>query len=114
MAPASQVRKAHEPAEISSIAYSHVGDHLLTRSLDETLKLWDLRNFKKAVHTKGDLFARYDTTDAIFSPNDALVVTAMSLRRGNHLPTLLSNCIITFQEKPLVTFTSMKPALLIC
>lgn len=96
MAPASQVRKAHEPAEISSIAYSHVGDHLLTRSLDETLKLWDLRNFKKAVHSKGDLFARYDTTDAIFSPNDALVVTAMSLRRGNHLPTLLSNCIIKF------------------
>ncbi|XP_066151399.1 gastrulation defective protein 1 homolog [Euwallacea fornicatus] len=82
VAPVSQVRKAHDPVEISSIVYSHVGDNLLTRSLDETLKLWDLRNLKQSVHSKGNLFARYDTTDAIFSPNDSLVVTAMSLKRG--------------------------------
>ncbi|KAL1517933.1 hypothetical protein ABEB36_001629 [Hypothenemus hampei] len=82
VAPASQVRKAHQPIEISSISYSHIGDHLLTRSLDETLKLWDLRNFKKPVCEVGDLFARYDTTDAIFSPNDAVVVTAKSIKKG--------------------------------
>ncbi|CAG9761773.1 unnamed protein product [Ceutorhynchus assimilis] len=85
VAPAKQLRKAHQPVEISSIAYSHVGDHLLTRSLDETLKLWDLRSFKQPVNEIGGLFARYDTTDAIFSPNDAVVATAMSLHRGEKL-----------------------------
>uniref|UniRef100_A0AAR5Q082 WD repeat-containing protein 55 homolog n=1 Tax=Dendroctonus ponderosae TaxID=77166 RepID=A0AAR5Q082_DENPD len=82
VAPASQIRKAHQPVEISSIAFSHVGDSLLTRSLDETMKLWDLRKFKSVVNEVGSLFARYDTTDAIFSPNDCIVATAMSLRKG--------------------------------
>ncbi|XP_030767738.1 gastrulation defective protein 1 homolog [Sitophilus oryzae] len=85
VAPASQVRKAHQPVEITCISYSHVGDNLLTRSLDETLKLWDVRNLKKSVHEVGDLFARYDTTDAIFSPNDKLAVTAMSLKKGEKM-----------------------------
>ncbi|KAF7282775.1 gastrulation defective protein 1 homolog [Rhynchophorus ferrugineus] len=85
VAPASQIRKAHQPVEISCISYSHVGDNLLTRSLDETLKLWDLRNFKKCVHEVGDLFARYDTTDAIFSPSDQVVVTGMSLKKGEKI-----------------------------
>ncbi|KAJ8975507.1 hypothetical protein NQ317_010622 [Molorchus minor] len=82
VAPAMQVRKAHQPAEVTSICFSHVGDNLLTRSCDETLKLWDLRQFKQAVHEVGDLFTRYDNTDAIFSPNDAVVATGLSLRKG--------------------------------
>ncbi|KAG5880176.1 hypothetical protein JTB14_001666 [Gonioctena quinquepunctata] len=82
VAPAMQIRKAHEPSEITSICFSHVGDHLLTRSCDETMKLWDVRKFKQAVHAVGDLFTRYDTTDAIFSPNDAIVATGVSLKKG--------------------------------
>ncbi|XP_060520325.1 gastrulation defective protein 1 homolog [Cylas formicarius] len=82
VAPASQIRKAHQPAEISSVYYSHIGDSLVTRSLDETVKLWDLRRFKAPVHEASGLFSRYDTTDAIFSPNDAVVVTATSLKKG--------------------------------
>lgn len=85
VAPASLMRNAHLPGEVTSICYSHVGDNLLTRSTDETMKLWDIRNFKKSVHEVGDLFTRYDTTDAIFSPNDAIVVTGASLRRGKVL-----------------------------
>lgn len=84
VAPASQVRKAHQPVEISSIAFSHVGDNLLTRSLDETLKLWDIRKLKSPLNEVGTLFARYDTTDAIFSPNDSMVVTAISLKKGQY------------------------------
>ncbi|CAH0546369.1 unnamed protein product [Brassicogethes aeneus] len=82
VAPASQMRKAHLPTDISSICFSHVGDHLLTRSCDETLKLWDVRNFKKCVNEVGGLFTRYDTTDAIFSPNDSIVATGLSLNKG--------------------------------
>jgi len=34
---------------------------LATRGGDETLKLWDLRAFKKPVHVAEDLFSRYST-----------------------------------------------------
>lgn len=81
VAPASQLRKAHLPAEITSVRFSNVGNTILTRSCDETMKLWDIRNLKTCLQQVGDLFSRYDTTDAIFSPNDALVATGASLRK---------------------------------
>ncbi|XP_057661249.1 gastrulation defective protein 1 homolog [Diorhabda carinulata] len=82
VAPAKQIRKAHSPAEITSICFSHIGDNLLTRSCDGTMKLWDIRNFKQSINEVGDLYTRYDTTDAIFSPNDEVVATALSLEKG--------------------------------
>ncbi|EFA12723.1 gastrulation defective protein 1 homolog [Tribolium castaneum] len=82
VAPASQLRKAHLPGEVTSIRFSNVGNNLLTRSCDETMKLWDVRNLKKSLFEIGDLFTRYDTTDAIFSPNDAILATGVSLRKG--------------------------------
>ncbi|KAJ8955963.1 hypothetical protein NQ314_006812 [Rhamnusium bicolor] len=97
VAPAMQIRKAHEPAEITSICFSHVGDNLLTRSCDETMKLWDLRNFKQSVHMVGDLFTRYDTTDAIFSPNDAIVATGLSLKKGGYLFYWVFYCLFSFK-----------------
>lgn len=84
VAPSSLLRQAHEPIEFSCISYSHIGYHLVTRSCDESLKLWDIRNLKKSLNEINDLYSRYDTTDAIFSPNDRLVVTAVSLRKGNY------------------------------
>ncbi|KAL3284771.1 hypothetical protein HHI36_018914 [Cryptolaemus montrouzieri] len=83
VAPATQLRKAHSPAEISSIRFSHIGNYLLTRSLDDTMKLWDIRAMKKCLNEVGDLFSRYDTTDAIFSPNDDIAVTSHSLNKGD-------------------------------
>lgn len=84
VAPSSLVRKAHGATEISSVAYSHIGDKLLSRSCDDTMKLWDLRNLKKELHEYQGLFSRYDTTNAIFSPNDKMVITGTSMRKGNH------------------------------
>ncbi|VEN41924.1 unnamed protein product [Callosobruchus maculatus] len=83
VAPSMQIRKAHQPVEVTSICFSHMGNLLLTRSCDETMKLWDIRHFKEALSTVDGLFTRYDTTDAIFSPNDAMVVTGMSLQKGD-------------------------------
>lgn len=77
------MRKAHAPVEISSVRFSHIGNYLLSRSLDETMKLWDIRAMKASVKEVGDLFTRYDTTDAIFSPNDQIAVTSHSLNKGN-------------------------------
>lgn len=82
VAPAMQVRKGHQPVEVTSICFSHVGDMLLTRSCDETMKLWDVRKFKEELFSVGNLYTRYDTTDAIFSPNDCIAATGVSLQKG--------------------------------
>ncbi|XP_044767124.1 gastrulation defective protein 1 homolog [Coccinella septempunctata] len=88
IAPATQLRKAHLPTEISSIKFSYIGNYLLTRSLDSTMKLWDIRSMKKCIKEVGDLFTRYDTTDAIFSPNDEIAVTGHSLDKGQNMGSI--------------------------
>lgn len=74
------VRNAHQKgSEISSISFSYLGTQLATRSCDETMKLWDFRNFKNPLHTFDGLFSRYDTTDCCFSPDDLMLMTGKSL-----------------------------------
>lgn len=90
VAPSMLLRKAHSgTAEITSVNYSHVGNQLITRCSDDTMKLWDLRNFKQSVQEKTGLFSRYDTTDAIFSPNDKLIVTCTSMEKGESCGKIL-------------------------
>ncbi|CAB3372342.1 Hypothetical predicted protein [Cloeon dipterum] len=80
---AKVVRKAHESqTETSCITFSYGEQMLATRGGDETLKLWDLRAFKKPVHVAEDLFSRYSTTECSFSPNDSMVMTGVSMRKG--------------------------------
>ncbi|KRT86730.1 WD40 domain-containing protein, partial [Oryctes borbonicus] len=97
VAPSSQLRKAHQPAEISGISFSHIGNQLLTRSCDDTLKLWDLRNFKSCLNEVGDLYSRYDTTDCLFSPNDKIVITATSVKKDEDCGHLLFYDTATFE-----------------
>ncbi|XP_015514548.2 gastrulation defective protein 1 homolog [Neodiprion pinetum] len=77
------LRGAHKPcSEISSLSFSYLGNLLASRGCDDTLKLWDLRSFKSPIFTANDLFSRYDTTDCMFSPDDSMVITGESLRKG--------------------------------
>ncbi|XP_031621375.1 gastrulation defective protein 1 homolog [Contarinia nasturtii] len=70
------IRQAHQKgSEITSIQFSYAGNKLLSRSLDETMKIWDMRALKEPLHIFNDLYARYDTSDCLFSPDDRLVVT---------------------------------------
>lgn len=81
--PSLVLRKAHAPgSEISGLSFSYLGQMLASRGCDDTLKLWDLRAFKSPVLEATGLFSRYDTTDCMFSPNDALVVTGESMNKG--------------------------------
>lgn len=83
------LRKAHQPKNsISCITFSYTGSLLCTRSNDETLKLWDLRSFKKPLHEVVNLYSRYDNTSCIFSPDDSLIVTGESLRRDSNIGKL--------------------------
>lgn len=77
------IRDAHQKqSEITSIAYSYLGSSLASRGQDDTLKIWDLRNFKKPLNTFNNLFSRYEQTDCAFSPDDTMVFTGTSLNRG--------------------------------
>lgn len=92
------LRDAHQKqSEICSIAYSYLGSYLASRGNDDTLKLWDLRNFKKPINVFGDLFSRYEQTDCSFSPDDTMVFTGESLQRGQDIGRLLFYNTKTFE-----------------
>ena len=43
---------------------------MAVRGGDDTLKLWDVRSFKKPVNVANNLFSRFEYTECSFSPND--------------------------------------------
>ncbi|XP_013193892.2 gastrulation defective protein 1 homolog [Amyelois transitella] len=92
------LRDAHQKqSEISSIQYSYLGTYLSSRGNDDTLKLWDLRCFKKPLNVFGNLFSRYEQTDCGFSPDDTMVFTGESLQRGQDVGRLLFYNTKTFE-----------------
>ncbi|KAG6891420.1 hypothetical protein C0992_007199 [Termitomyces sp. T32_za158] len=61
--------------ETGSMTFSVDGHSILTRGGDDTVKLWDLRSFKKPVATRSELVTLYPHTNAMFSPDDKYVIT---------------------------------------
>nr|CAD7579044.1 unnamed protein product [Timema californicum] len=101
------LRGAHQPGnDISCIAFSHLGSLLATRSCDDSLKLWDLRAFKEPVHTVTDLFSRYSSTDCMFSPDDSMVITGESVRKGETNGRLLFYYTKNFELAKEITVTN--------
>lgn len=77
------LRNAHQAGnEISCIAFSYLGTLIATRGCDDTLKLWDIRSFKSPVGVVSNIHSRYGTTDCTFSPDDNIIVTGESVKRG--------------------------------
>ncbi|UYV64404.1 WDR70 [Cordylochernes scorpioides] len=93
------VRNAHQnDTETSCLNFSYSNQYFSTRGEcphitcvlgDDTLKLWDLRNVKQPVNTADNLFNLYPVTDCCFSPDDQLLVTGTSLRKGESVGKLL-------------------------
>ncbi|TCD70036.1 hypothetical protein EIP91_005017, partial [Steccherinum ochraceum] len=74
--PSLTIEGAHaKGTETGSLVFSVDGRTVLTRGGDDTVKLWDLRAFKKPLATRSDLATLYPTTNAIFSPDDKYIVT---------------------------------------
>ncbi|XP_055540881.1 gastrulation defective protein 1 homolog [Wyeomyia smithii] len=100
------VRDAHtKGSDISSVLFSYAGQVLATRSTDETLKLWDMRAFKKPLHVFENLFSRYDTTDCCFSPDDTMILTGESLPKGQKLSNLYFFNTKTFETVTKIPIT---------
>ncbi|KAH9950519.1 hypothetical protein B0H21DRAFT_881323 [Amylocystis lapponica] len=74
--PSMTIEGAHtKGTESGSVVFSVDGRTVLTRGGDDTVKIWDLRAFKKPLATHSGLATLYPTTNAIFSPDDKHVVT---------------------------------------
>nr|XP_023664416.1 WD repeat-containing protein 70 [Paramormyrops kingsleyae] len=76
-------RQAHAPgSDTSCLTFSYDGTTLASRGGDDTLKTWDIRNFKKPLNSASDLPSFFPMTDCSFSPDDQLLVTGTSVRKG--------------------------------
>ncbi|XP_075944727.1 WD repeat-containing protein 70 [Anarhichas minor] len=75
-------RQAHIPgSDTSCISFSYDGRTLASRGGDDTLKMWDIRNFRKPVNVATGLSNNFTMTDCCFSPDDKLLVTGTSVKR---------------------------------
>jgi len=75
-------REAHQAGcEITSLAFSYDYKLLASRSFDDTLKVWDIRNFKSPLSVAKDLYNRYYGTDCVFSPDNRLVLTGTHIKK---------------------------------
>uniref|UniRef100_T1ITA1 Uncharacterized protein n=1 Tax=Strigamia maritima TaxID=126957 RepID=T1ITA1_STRMM len=79
------IRNAHaNGSNMSSICFSYDDFFLASRGGDDTLKLWDMRATKKPLHVAINLFNLLPMTECTFSPNDKLVMTTTSIRKGEN------------------------------
>ncbi|KAF8649900.1 hypothetical protein AX16_005659 [Volvariella volvacea WC 439] len=74
--PSMTIEGAHKKGTVvGSMTFSVDGRTLMTRGEDETVKLWDLRSFKKPLATRSDITTLYPNSNAMFSPDDKYIIT---------------------------------------
>lgn len=84
--PNMTVEGAHaRGTEVGSVVFSVDGRTVLTRGGDETVKLWDLRSFKKPLVVRSGVTTLYPGTNAVFSPDEGYVLTGQGAsQKGGH------------------------------
>lgn len=82
--PNATIEGAHERnSDISSISFTKDGRTLASRGCDGTVKLWDVRNFRKPLAERKGLLNSFAQTNVIFSPDDNFVLTGTSSERAH-------------------------------
>ena len=69
-------------SDISCLCLSYDDNTLISRGGDDTLKQWDLRNFKQPTAVAQDLISYYTVTNCVFSPDEKLILTGTSVKKG--------------------------------
>lgn len=91
-------------AGISCVCFAHDNHTVITRGGDDTLKLWDIRSFKSPVGVVSDLYNLFPMTDCIFSPDEQMIVTGISVKKE---PGVESKGKLMFYNKELVKVYEM-------
>ena len=79
-----QNKTAHASGtETSCLKFSTDGNRLLSRGADDTMKLWDIRNMTKPLNVATNLENVFIGTDCWFSPDEKVVMTGTSVKRGS-------------------------------
>ncbi|KAF9229667.1 transcription factor [Gyrodon lividus] len=76
--PNMTVEGAHtKETATGSITFSVDGRTVLTRGGDDTVKLWDLRSFKRPLATHSGVTTLYPGTNGVFSPDEKYILTGV-------------------------------------
>lgn len=100
------VEKAHSD-DITGLKFSSDGRHLLSRSFDGTLKVWDLRQMKQSLKMFEELPNHYAQTNVTFSPDEQLILTGTSVERDSPTGGLL--CFYDREKLELVSKVGISP-----
>nr|XP_054764325.1 WD repeat-containing protein 70-like [Lytechinus pictus] len=80
--PTYQQKNAHgKGTDTSCITFSYDNLIFVTRGGDDTMKSWDLRNFKRPVNVVTGLESFYPVAECCFSPDDKMILAGQSVRR---------------------------------
>ncbi|XP_073686307.1 WD repeat-containing protein 70-like [Garra rufa] len=75
-------RQAHAAgSDTSCLTFSYDGVTLASRGGDDTMKTWDMRNFRKPLAAVSGLTSFFPMTDCCFSPDDKLLLTGTSVKK---------------------------------
>lgn len=81
--PSSTIVEAHQfNSDTSSLVFSKNNHHLVSRGGDDTVKLWDVRNFTSPLLQADNLLNFNTETNVVFSPDERLIVTGVGVKRG--------------------------------
>lgn len=104
--PDIHVEQAHSD-DITGLKFSSDGKILLTRSSDDSLKVWDLRLMKNPLKVFEDLPNHYAQTNISFSPDEQLFLTGTSVERESTIGGLL--CFFDRSKLELVSRIGISP-----
>ncbi|PSR86402.1 WD repeat-containing protein [Actinidia chinensis var. chinensis] len=104
--PDIHVEKGHSD-DITALKFSSDGQILLSRSFDDSLKVWDLRKMKEPLRVFNDLPNHYAQTNIGFSPDEQLFLTGTSVERDSTTGGLL--CFYDRAKLELVSRVGVSP-----
>lgn len=104
--PDIHLQNAHSD-DITGLKFSMDGRILLSRSLDGSLKVWDLRQMKDPLKVFEDLPNNYAQTNIAFSPDERLFLTGTSIERESTTGGLL--CFFDRAKLELISKVGISP-----
>lgn len=69
-------------SDTSCLCFSYCGRILASRGGDDSLKTWDMRSFKKPLNVVNGLDNFFSFTDCVFSPDDQMIITGLSVKKN--------------------------------